>query len=328
MRGTFIFPAFALWMGGCLAPSFFVSPALADTVHFKNRNELKGLVVEKHADRIILSTEEGEVPVMLKDIAKIDYDDPAQNFVELGKKSEAENKLGVALAYFEKAVELNPNHEEAKRAALSVRNRFWASNNERPLSEVEKQQVLYDSWGSGRPIEEVTRGRSDEQASALKEGLGLTLEKKGDWVRLANVDSKKDGAAAGLKKNDRLVAIDSQSLRYLSVPVVASKLLAPRLTNCTLEIERDVYVRVPEGDSSLRALGFKLKLEYRGLFVHRVKEDGPAERAGLRDKDLVVRVGDVATRYTPIKKVVALIQNTDEDGVPMTVRRTTLVTRK
>ncbi len=328
MRGIFLFPVLALSVGGCLAPSLFLSPAFADTVHYKNRNELKGLVVEKHADRIILSTEQGELPIMLKDIAKIDYDDPAQNFVELGKKSEAENSLGVALAYYEKAVELNPNHEEAKRAALSVRNRFWASNNERPLSEVEKQQNIYDSWGTGRPIDEVTRARSSEQVVSLKTGLGLTLEKKGDWVRLTNVDSKKDGFAAGLKKNDRLVSIDSQSLRYLTEPVVAAKLLAPRLTNCSLELERDIYIRVPDEGTGLKALGFKLKLEYEGLFVRGVKKDSPAQRAGLRDGDLVVRIGDAATRYLPIQKAVDLIQQTDEEGVPVTIRRTTLFARK
>ncbi len=315
-------------LGLSFAPSFFLSPAFADTVYYKNRNELKGLVVEKHADRIIISTEQGELPVMLKDIAKIDYDDPAQNFVELGKKSEAENKLGVALAYYEKAVELNTNHEEAKRAALSVRNRFWASNNERPLSEVEKQQNIYDSWGTGRPIEEVTHARSTEQAVSLKAGLGLTLEKKGDWVRLTNVDSKKDGFAAGLKKSDRLVSIDSQSLRYLTEPVVASKLLAPRLTNCSLEFERDIYVRLPDEGANLKTLGFKLKLEYQGLFVRDVRKESPAQIAGLRDGDLVVRIGEAATRYLPIQKAVDLIQKTDEEGVPITIRRTTLVTRK
>jgi C-terminal processing protease CtpA/Prc len=155
------------------------------------------------------------------------------------------------------------------------------------------------------------------------------LEKKGDWVCLASVDSKKDAAAAGLKKNDRLVAIDSQSLRYLSESVVASKLLAPRLTNGMLEFERDVTIRVPAAEGpNLKALGFKLKLEYEGLFIHGVRKDSPAEHAGLRDKDFVVRVGDVATRYTPIKKVVDLIQNTREEGVLMAIRRTTLITRK
>lgn len=326
MRGTRLFSISTMLLGGCLAPSLFLC-ARADTVRFKNRNEIKGLVVEKHADRVIISTEQGELPVMFEDIETIEYDDPAQSFFDLGKINEAQKRFGVALAYYEKAIELNPNHEEAKRAALSMRSRFWASSNERPLSEIDKQQSLHDSWSSGRPIEEVTKRRSSEQTKQLRDGLGVVLEKKGDWVRLSFVDPKKPAFATGLRKSDRLISIDGESLRYLSEAIVGSKLISPWVTSCTLEFERDAYVRLADGKSTLKALGLKLKLEYQGVIVQQVQGQSSADRAGLRQGDLVTRVGGAATRYMPMRKVVELIENAGEEGVPMTIRRSALLMR-
>src|SRR3989338_3099525 len=75
-----------VWMGGCLLPSLFLCPILsADTIVMKNGKELKGLVVEQHADRVIFSTENGEVPIFLKGVKDIRYDEPAQNFMKIGK---------------------------------------------------------------------------------------------------------------------------------------------------------------------------------------------------------------------------------------------------
>ena len=85
---------------------FFCPPLLADTIVLKNNKNLKGLVVESHADRIILSTENGEVPILLKGIKNIQYDSPEQSFMQMGQVYQSEGKYGEALAFYEKAVEL------------------------------------------------------------------------------------------------------------------------------------------------------------------------------------------------------------------------------
>ncbi len=103
-----------------LTSFLILSEAFADTILLKNEKEIKGLVVERYADRIILSTEKGEIPILLSGIKKIDYDDAEQNFMQVGRAYEAENKYGEALAYYEKALEANPNFEEAKKAAASA----------------------------------------------------------------------------------------------------------------------------------------------------------------------------------------------------------------
>ena len=76
-------------------PSFFLCPVVfADTVTLKNGKDLKGLVVEKHADRIILSTEKKEIPILLKGIKGQErylemYEYIAKDFKTLGQVKES-----------------------------------------------------------------------------------------------------------------------------------------------------------------------------------------------------------------------------------------------
>ena len=308
--------------------TFFIGPtAFADTVVLKNGKNLKGLVVEKHADRIILSTQKGEIPILLSGIKDIQYDTAEQNFFKAGKSYEVENKLGPALAFYEKALEENPNFEEAKIAALGVRNRFWASSTEGPINEVEKQQAVYDAWQRGTMIEETIKKKEKEQVALLKERLGITLEKKGDWARLANVDSTKPAALAGLKRNDRFVSIDGESLRYLNLETVAKALLLPRYSNFSLEFDRDCLLSKSGSSGKLNSLGLQLKLRYHGLVVSSVKENSAAHAAGLKNEDLLTHVNAISTRYMPLNNVIHLIENPEEAKMVLTVRRSALLAR-
>ena len=310
-------------------PSFFLCPLLfADTVTLKNGKDLKGLVVEKHADRIILSTEKKEIPILLKGIKEIKYDDPEQSLLQIGKSYEADGKWAVALAYYEKALEVNPDFEEAKVAAQGMRNRFWAETTEGPKNEIEKQQLLYDSWGQSRSIDALIKKQVTEDAKALKDGLGIRLGKKGDWVRVEVVDSSKDAWLAGLQKNDRLVSIDGQSLRYLNVALVQKSFLSPRYSGFTLELKRDIFLHKDHNEKSLGDFGFELRLQYQGLTVQNVQSGSLAQRSGLKDGDLLVALGGASTRYTSLTELKKLIEQNLDDRVVLTIHRTALLTRK
>ncbi len=316
---------------GCLLPSLFFSEhSQADTILLKNGKSMKGLVVEKHADRVILSTENGEVPVLSSDTENIEYNDPEQNFLENGKSFEEAGKLDEALAYYEKALQINPNLEEAQAAAMGIRNRFWAKTTEGPRGEVDKHQILYDAWGQGKPVEKkaAVENENASEIQSLRQSMGLLLEKKGDWVRLEWVDSKKPAALAGLKKNDRMVAIDGKSLRFLTADSVRKNFLTPLFSNFTLEFERDCFLHKEAGKPmDLKELGFKVKLEYQGVRIEEVRPESAAAESGLKEGDLLTEVGQEPTRYMPLKKVIELIESSREDRVILTVRRPTLLSR-
>ena len=154
---------FIMTIGGCIVPSFFIGVNLfADTVTLKNGKDIKGLVVEKHVDRIILSTERGEIPVLLSGIRGIQYDEAEQNFFAIGKAYEAGQKYGEALAFYQKALELSPAYDEARQAATAVQNRFWAASVQGPSGEMEKKQALYDAWEYGQSAENLFKKQAIE----------------------------------------------------------------------------------------------------------------------------------------------------------------------
>lgn len=321
------------WMRGCILVSvlFWAQGASADTIFMKNGKELKGLVVEKHFDRVLLSTESGEVHVLLAEIGQIQYAEPEQNFLEAGKSFETSGKLEEALAYYEKAAELNPEFEEAKAAAIGVRSRLWAKVTEGPRGEMERQQILYDRWGQGAApsSNEGREAAFKKRRQALKEGLGLSLQKEGDWIELDAVSSKKPATVAGLKKSDRLVSIDGKSLRYLGVDAVSNHLLEPRFANFTLDFERDFFLPREKGSLSLKNLGLKLKLEYQGIVIEEVVPASLAAEVGLKEQDLLTQVDGLPTRYMPLKKVIRSIEDLPgKSPVTLTVRRSAHLSRK
>lgn len=312
-----------------VVPALFLCSRLyADTVQLKDGRELKGLIVEKHEDRIILNTEKGETPILKNTIQNILYDDREQNFLQMGETYEADGALGEALAYYNKALEANPDFEEAKKAQVRVRNLFWSKAAAGPKNEMEKKQALYDSWGAPARSEFFSKNQARQDSVSLSSGLGVRLESKGDWVRLAEVFSKKDAASAGLRKYDRLVAIDGQSIRYLSPEVVQEKFLSPRYSSFTLEYERDCELTKTGFEKRFAELGLDLKLEYEGVVVQAVKNPSPASKAALRAQDILVAVNGNSIRYLPLTKLMGMIENVKSDRVLLSVRRSVLLTRR
>jgi hypothetical protein len=294
----------------------------------KDNTEMKGLVVEQHEDRVVLSTDQGEVPVLREKIQEIVFDDPAQSFMQVGESYENAQRWGEALAYYEHALKLNPELEEAKKASVRVRNRFWSQAATGPNSEIEKRQALYESWGKSAASGQRMAGQARTEIRALREELGLVLSKKGDWVQITQVLPQKDAALAGLKRGDRLVEIDGRSLRYLGNEVVRQKFLSPRYSNFTLEVERDLTLPKTGFERDLSEFGVQFKLEHRGTVLQSVKAGSPASRAGLKEQDLCVAVNGSSTRYLPIHKMLETIKSGPSEASTVTVRRSVILTRK
>ncbi len=307
----------------------FCPQLYADTLILKNGKYLKGLVVEEHEDRIILSTENGEIPILRRGIEKIDFDDPSQNFVQLGRAYESKQRWGEALGYYEKALELKPDMDEAKKAVVRIRNNFWAKSSAGPVNEIEKKQELYETWGRGAFSESRNKVKAEQKATrTLEENLGIRLIKKGDWVRLSEVSSKKDAALAGLRRDDHLVAVDGNSLRYLNVDVVAEKMTTPRFSSFTLEYDRETHLRKNGSEKDFKKFGFQLKLDSEGVVVESVRTPSAASKAGLREGDLLVEVDGTSMRYLPLNKLMDLIQKNKASEAIFVVRRSALLARR
>ena len=313
----------------------FSSQAFADTLILRNDRHIKGLVVEEHEDRIILSTIVGEIPVLRRGIKKIDYSDPAQNFMSVGKEYEKKQRWGEAIGYYEKAAEINPNLDEAKMAVARVRNRFWAKAAAGPEAEIEKRQSLHDNAvkqlkaPAGGPRADAIM--TNDPGELLWQSLGVRLMKKGDWVHLSEI-SKKLGASArvGLRAGDRLVAVDGESLRYISMEAARQHLIEPRYSTFTLDYDRTLSLAKTGFEKSPKDFGFDLKLTARGLVISSLAANGLAARSGLKVEDAIVEVNGKTTRYVPVKKFAGVLQQTENQSdlrTVLTVRRSALLTR-
>lgn len=319
---------FSTFFVSLISAALFSNPAAADTLLLTTGEAMKGLVVEEHEDRVILSTGDGERVVFRKNISNIEYDNPEYDFLNLGREMEKQGRWGEALSYYEKALEVNPELTEARQASLGVRSKLWAKAlDEGPSSEVDKQQAIEDSWRANVNIEEIARVRKEDNDKLLWQRLGVKLARKREWVI---VDELQVGGAfqkAGLQKGDELTALDGKSLRYLNEETIVQSLLEPRFANTSLQIGRSVVFAKGKKRPSLKWLGINLRLEYDGLMVDGVKGREGVPQA-FKNGDLVVSIDNKKTRYIPLKQAVKMIENASGDKLALEIRRNVSFTRK
>ena len=96
--------------------SLYSSTAFADVVYDTAGGTLKGLVVEEHADRIVVSTEQGERTVFRNQIEEVFYAEPERNYLYLGEQALEAGDFSAARGFFLKALQINPALSEASGA--------------------------------------------------------------------------------------------------------------------------------------------------------------------------------------------------------------------
>jgi len=192
---------------------------------------LKGLVVEEHRDRVVLSTEQGEKTVLRTEIEEVFYSEPERNYLYLGNQALEQGDLGIARGFFGKALQINPDLSEAADAL------------ER-LGDLEKKLNF-------KP--------AAEPPAALEKQWGLVLADGKGLVTVREVRSESLARKAGLAAGDELAAVWSSSLAFLSAKEIAAELIGPPGSKLKLTLRRSV--KLPAGS----AAKLKLSMERLGL---------------------------------------------------------------
>jgi tetratricopeptide (TPR) repeat protein len=324
-KALFLIPLMTLGLMGTDGQWKAVS---SDSIQLKNGEQLRGLVVEEHEDRVILSTADGEVQVLRKTIAKTEFDDPSYTLLSLGRQLERNKKLGEALSYYEKAIQLNPELTEAKAAAVGVRSKMWAGFTEGPTNEIVKQQEIQDAWRSDTTIEEQAMRGQVEDESLLWKRMGLRLALEGDFVLVS--DTRVGGYAhqVGVRSGDVIYAVDGSSMRYIQKPAVLRDLLNPRYASMSLEIRRKLTYsqKIPRTD--LKKIGLSLKQEYVGVMVKSVKRGSPSDALGIKNGDRLIRVADENTRYLPLNNIGQAFKSKQGKAFDIEIGRTIQMARQ
>jgi membrane-associated protease RseP (regulator of RpoE activity) len=278
------------------------SPAFADAVYFTSGEELKGLVVEEHRDRIVVSTVDGEQVIARREIDEIFFDDPERNYLYLGNRSLAGGDFSAAQGLFRKALQIYPEFQEADDAL----NR---------AADLEAKR--------GVPSLELSADLSGE----LLTRWGLRLKAGEGYPEVQSVEPGSQAQRAGIAAGDRLTAVWGESLSFLPVREAAYLILGPGGSMAKITLARQIALP-PYSPAQPLWPGFLLSTERLGLIVTAVEPGSPASGAGLLAGDRVAAVDSQATRYLPLKEVQLQVEKARGQGLTLTVHRDLRVVRQ
>ena len=280
-----------------LALLLAASSVWADEVYFTDDHRLKGLVVEEHADRLIVSTADGERTIWRKDIEEVFFDDPERNYLYLGNDALRQGDFNSARALFQKAMQIAPEWNEARDAL-------------RRVEDLQRKQT--SGWVVADP------------AAALEAGWGLRLAVTDTYPTVTAVVDGSVAELAGLMVGDRLVTVWGESARYRSVAEAADRLLGPPETGVKITIQREFAIRAAAGPHSTWP-GFDLELQPSGIVVTGIRS--PNQVMGLRAHDLLIAANGQPTRYLPMASVTTTIRRARVGGLRATIQRVILISR-
>lgn len=303
----------------------------ADTIRKNDNRELKGIVVEDYKDRIVFSTVDGEVTVMKSDIRALSFDSEEDNLLGLGRQAQDRRDYLRALAYYDKALKLNPGSTQARELVAFLQGYHYEREEIKKRDDIKRREE-FERYGAVAGRTKSGDEELKESAGKLRRMIGMSLAADGGLPKVDGVDRDSPVYNAGIKKGDTLIAVQGRLTGYISLKEVTDALIDKPSFEVRCAIERTVDVEINQGvrlfSGTDRLIGASFKMEFDGLTVSNVKEGEPAFLAGIHKGDLIVRIEGQPTRYMPLKQAVELIKRSDRDSVKLTFQRQFIIWRR
>lgn len=278
-----------------------------DTITMKDKKVLKGVVVEKYADRIILSTIDGEIEVLRSDIKDVIYDAPEQSYYDIGMGFEMKDRLNEANYYYKKALDAKPDFQEAKEAVIRTNIAITKS----------EEKAMKRALSS-------EKGSLDAQ---LEHICGISLKEEGGWIKASIVKIDSYGYESGLRSNDAIVSMWGNPVRGMAANKVKDELVNSTSAEVRVTIERKVLLprlKTARKSDTLKEWGFSVALPAEGLMV---KSVNPQAQDLLAKDDMVIAIEDQPTRYMPLRDFYR-IANGAGKKLSITIRRNLFLKRR
>lgn len=283
--------------------------AMADTVYLASGDAVKGLVVEEHYDRIIFSTYKGEIEIPKFEIDQIFFDTEEDNQIYLGNKAFDEGNFELALGFYQKACQINPDLEKVKGALVRLLDAISRRN----------LNIL-----------------PQDAPAKLKQQLGIAIERRKDKIRVLSVNDKPPAKRGGLAAAVIITNVWDASVMFMDAESAALLMTGAPQTPVKLTIEEEINLSVQPAPwfkrifKSLRFndFGFKLVLKPTGLMIVYVDPQGIAAKSGLQVMDEVTRINGESTRYMPVSLARKKIFQSKLKEAALTVRRQISLVRK
>jgi membrane-associated protease RseP (regulator of RpoE activity) len=285
-----------------------ISNVSADTVYLASGEKLKGLVVEEHHDRIIFSTYQGEIQIPRVSIDQIFFDSEEQNYVYLGDDALKQENLDLALGFYQKAYQINPDLEKTGWAFLRLVD---AKNRKR--FNIQPQEAIVK----------------------LTRQLGVSVDRFQDKIRVISVAVKSPAERAGISTGDYITGVWDSSLMYMDAQAAAEVLVGAPHTPVKLTIEKNIILPVNNTFwfrnifyiAQFINFGVRLSLAPSGLIVAYVRPGGQCQKSGLKVLDEIVSVNQEPTRYMPISSIRKKIFQSKLKEMLLVIRRQAILTR-
>ena len=298
----------------------FTTVALyADTVILKNGAKVKGLVVDEYVDRVALSTIEGEKYILRKDIDRIEYDTPEQNYMQMGRAYEDKAWYDKAAFYYRKAMDINPDYKEARDAYVASHAKMWHEEEKRTKKDIELHNMAIE-WQRARKNKKAQAAVKSKESLA-KENIGFVLAENGGVFSINEVMPGSGADKAGIQKGDFLVGIWGRLIRYSKLEDVLNELIGPKYSEVKIIVEKAIAVSMETGADAYKELGISLGFEYEGLAIKDIACGKKGELSGLKKGDFIIAIDKNITRYLPMDSVIALLNNPKNNNIVFTIRR-------
>ncbi len=271
----------------------------ADTIFLERGDSIKGIVTQQYEDRVIISVPGGEIGIYRNRISRIKFDEPEQNYLQMGDKYLEKKQFNKASQLYKRALKIKPDFQQVKDALLKLEDR-------------KKSQVM-----ERQKKEELLKKIREESEIMLRKMLGIEVDSSYKMYIYPDSPAIKNGIQTG----DKLVAIYNQPAKYMSLANIRKYLIGSETGKVKLTIERDI--RITESGR----LGIRIEIKQTGLTITEVIYNSTAEIIGLKAGDRIAAINGKNTRYMNMKQVVKGIKQRSFGQLSLAIRRDIILIR-
>ncbi|MFA6636968.1 MAG: PDZ domain-containing protein [Candidatus Omnitrophota bacterium] len=294
-----------------LAETFY-----GDVVITKDREKIKGVIVEEYKDRVVISTLDGEKEILRRDIANINFDLEEQNLVSMGDLYQDRAMYQESYYYYRQALEVNPNCKSAKEGLDYSGSMLQQFERKMKLNHI-KRMNEENAWRMGVKTPE------ENIEEEFRRGLGFSVEPYKANFRVTDVQRLSPAYEAGLIEGDIIVALWGRMVGYSRPEEFVSRIMSSDVIEVRLTIERGLEIELEDTSGNLTSLmGMNIAYsETEGFEVMSVAEGGRAARAGIIAGDIFTEIEGNSTRYMPLSDMERVFMEKMGSSVNVTIKR-------
>ena len=281
--------------------AFHLFYAYADSIALTDGKEVKGLIVEEHVDRIVVSTFDGEKVLNRSDIKYVRYEEEKMRLLNLAESALNTSRYEQAAYYYRKVLELDPDSTLAKDGLKIAIGRQLTSGAEIAKEKIDLMRAL--EQGSS-----AFKNETAENEKNIREflGLGLAIDEKSGACVVKKVSPNSVSSDYGVRKGDILNSAWNTSLKYMTYESVAKELAGPEFSVVKLSLERSV-VFDKEG-----LPGLNIGLHKEGYFVKDISGLRGRQKGSIAPGDWLLEVNSASTRYMPYNELQKIVRGADK----------------